>query len=229
MKAHVFCTLPDILASPLRCGTLKRAMDAGALEVLVHDLHELSPDPHHKADDTPYGGGPGMVLRVDVLAHAMESVFDGDATVLKEQFPVILLTPQGKRFDQSQARELASHETLVFLCGRYEGVDERVREHLAGREMSLGDFVLAGGEIAAAAVLEAVARLLPGVLGNDESLLQESFSGPILEYPQYTRPADWRGHRVPDVLVSGDHGRIRAWREEQARQRTLHRRPDLLD
>lgn len=228
MKAHVFCALPEVLASPLASGTIKRAREAGALEVFVHDLHELSPDAHHKADDTPYGGGPGMVLRVDVVAHAIQSVFGGDAEELKERFEVILLTPQGHRFDQAQARELASEETLVFLCGRYEGVDERVREFLAGREISLGDFVLAGGEIAAAAVLEAVARLLPGVLGNEESLAEESFARPLLEYPQYTRPADWRGRMVPEVLVSGDHGRIRAWREEKARERTRERRPDLL-
>jgi len=228
LEAHVFCTLPEVLASPLSAGVLGRAVEAGALDANVHSLHTLSPDPHHKADDAPYGGGPGMVLRVDVVAHALEAVFDRDAATLRESFPVILLTPQGEKFDQSVARELAGAETLVFICGRYEGVDERVRRHIAGREISLGDFVLAGGEIAACAVLEAVVRLLPGVLGNEESLAEESFAAGLLEYPQYTRPAEFRGWRVPDVLTSGDHGRIKAWRDEQALERTRERRPDLL-
>lgn len=228
MKVHVFCALPAVLESPLAAGPVKRAIESGILEVSVHDLHELSPDPHHKADDCPYGGGPGMVLRVDVVAHALEAVFGGDAAELRERVPVILLTPQGERFDQSVAGRLAAEDTLVFVCGRYEGVDERVREHLAGIELSLGDFVLAGGEIAAAAVLEAVARLLPGAVGNRESLDEESFAGGRLEYPQYTRPADFRGWEVPEVLTSGDHGRIRRWREEQSAERTRLRRPDLL-
>jgi tRNA (guanine37-N1)-methyltransferase len=229
LKIHIFCALPEILASPLEAGVLGRARESGALEVFVHDLHALSPDPHHKVDDTPYGGGPGMVLRVDVVAHAMESVFGGDAAELKDRLPVILLTPQGERFDQALARSLAGEETLVFLCGRYEGVDERIRQHLAGREVSLGDFVLSGGEVAAAAIIEAVARLLPGVLGNEESLAEESFARPLLEYPHYTRPAIFRVWEVPDVLTSGDHGRIRQWREQQSRERTHRRRPDLLE
>lgn len=228
LEAHVFCTLPEVLTSPLAAGVLGRAAAAGVLDANVHSLHTLSPDPHHKADDAPYGGGPGMVLRVDVVAHALEAVFDRDATTLRESFPVILLTPQGERFDQAVARELAQAETLAFICGRYEGVDERIRRHIAGREISLGDFVLAGGEIAACAVLEAVVRLLPGVLGNEESLTEESFASGLLEYPQYTRPAEFRGWGVPDVLTSGDHGRIKAWREEQALERTRERRPDLL-
>jgi tRNA (guanine37-N1)-methyltransferase len=228
LEAHVFCTLPEMLVSPLSAGVLGRAVEAGALDANVHSLHSLSPDPHHKADDTPYGGGPGMVLRVDVVAAALEAVFDKDAAALRQDFPVILLTPQGERFDQAIARELAREQTVVFICGRYEGVDERIRRHIAGREISLGDFVLAGGEIAACAVLEAVVRLLPGVLGNEESLAEESFAAGLLEYPQYTRPAEFRGWRVPDVLTSGDHGRIKAFREQQALERTRERRPDLL-
>jgi tRNA (guanine37-N1)-methyltransferase len=227
MKIHVFSALPEALASPLAVGVLGRAREAGILDVAVHDLHELSPDPHHKVDDTTYGGGPGMVLRVDVVTHAMESVFGGDAAELRDRLPVILLTPQGERFDQAMARSLAGEETLVLLCGRYEGVDERIRLHLAGREISLGDFVLSGGEVAAAAVIEAVARLLPGVLGNEESLAEESFARPLLEYPHYTRPASFRGWEVPEVLTSGNHARIKEWREEKARERTRERRPDL--
>jgi tRNA (guanine37-N1)-methyltransferase len=218
-----------MLASPLSAGIVKRAADAGAIEVHVHDLHALSPDPHHKVDDCPYGGGPGMVLRVDVVAHALESIFDADAASLRDRFPVILLTPQGERFDQAKAKALSGEDTLVFICGRYEGVDERIREHIAGQEISLGDFVLSGGEIAAATILEAMARLLPGALGNEESLSEESFAAGRLEYPHYTRPADFRDWGVPDVLTSGDHARIKAWRDEQALERTRERRPDLLD
>ena len=229
LEAHVFCTLPEMLESPLAAGIMKRAADAGAIEVHVHDLHALSPDPHHKVDDCPYGGGPGMVLRVDVVAQALESIFDDDASRLRERFPVILLTPQGERFDQARARALSREQTLVFICGRYEGVDERIREHIAGSEISLGDFVLSGGEMAAGVILEAVARLLPGALGNEESLSEESFAAGRLEYPHYTRPAEFRGWGVPEVLVSGDHARIKAWRDEQALERTRERRPDLLE
>jgi tRNA (guanine37-N1)-methyltransferase len=218
-----------VLASPLEAGVIKRAKERGVLEVFVHDLHALSPDPHHKVDDCPYGGGPGMVLRVDVVAHAIESVFGMVAAELKEKYPFILLTPQGKPFDQAAARALSEEKTLVFLCGRYEGVDERIREHLIEREISLGDYVLSGGEIAAAAVIEAVARLLPGVLGNEESLAEESFARPLLEYPHYTRPAEFHGWEVPEVLTSGDHGKIKEWRELQSLERTRLRRPDLLE
>lgn len=229
MKAHVFCTLPQALQSPLGAGVLKRAREAGALEVFVHDLHELSPDPHRKTDDTPYGGGPGMILRVDVMAHALEQVFDADASGIRDTMPVVLFTPQGERFTQETARALAGEEQVAFICGRFEGVDERVREHLASREISIGDFVLSGGEIAAAVVLEAMTRLLPGVLGNEESLCEESFANPLLEYPHYTRPSEFRGWEVPDVLLSGNHERIRQWRKQQALRRTRDRRPDLLE
>ena len=229
MKVHVFCALPEALVSPLEAGVLGRAREAGILDVEVHDLHELSQDPHHKVDDCPYGGGPGMVLRVDVVAHALQTVFGMEAWKVKEKHLVALLTPQGERFDQKAARALAREETLVLLCGRYEGVDERIREHLAGLEISLGDFVLSGGEVAAAVIIEAVARMLPGVLGNEESLAEESFAGPLLEYPHYTRPADFNGWKVPEVLTGGDHGRIREWRRQQALERTRTRRPDLLE
>ena len=228
MKAHIFCVLPEMLASPMEAGVVARAVVAGALEVVVHDLHRLSPDAHHKVDDCPYGGGPGMVLRVDVVAHAIEAVFGCEAGKLRRRMPVVLLTPQGERFSQGVACSLAGEESLVFICGRYEGVDERIRENIAGRELSIGDFVLSGGEIAAAVVLESVARLLPGVLGNERSVEEESFAGSLLEYPQYTRPASFAGWEVPEILLSGDHQRIRDWRREQALERTRTRRPDLL-
>jgi tRNA (guanine37-N1)-methyltransferase len=229
LEAHVFCTLPEMLDSPLAAGVVNRAREAGAIEVFTHDMHALSPDPHNKVDDCPYGGGPGMVLRVDVVAHALETAFDAPADSLRTRFPVLLLSPQGRTFDQAMAHELAGEETLVFICGRYEGIDDRVREHIASMEVSLGDFVLSGGEIAAAAMLEAVARLLPGALGNTASLEEESFSKGKLEYPHFTRPAEYRGWKVPEVLLSGDHARIRAWREAQAIERTRERRPDLLE
>lgn len=229
MKIHIFSAVPEAARSPLTTGIIGRAVEEGRLELNLHDLHELSPDPHRKVDDTPYGGGPGMLFRVDVIAHALEKVFGVDATVVKEDHPVILLTPQGRRFTQDAARELAAEETLVFICGRYEGFDERIREHLISLELSLGDFVLSGGEVAAAAMIDAVARLLPGVLGNVESIGQESFAAGQLEYPQYTRPATYRGWTVPAVLSSGNHAEVERWREERSLERTRERRPDLLD
>lgn len=228
MRAHVFCTLPEVISSTVESGAIRIAREAGVLEVFLYDLHRLSPDPHHRIDDAPYGGGPGMVLRVDIVAAALETVFGMDAPLVKEHFPVILLSPQGERFDQGKAKLIAEEECVAFICGRYEGVDERVAMHLASHELSIGDFVLSGGEIAVAAVIEAAARLLPGVLGNRRSLEEESFSRPILEYPHYTRPSSFRGWDVPDVLMSGDHGRIEEWRESQALERTRRKRPDLL-
>ncbi|MDD5448626.1 MAG: tRNA (guanosine(37)-N1)-methyltransferase TrmD [Actinomycetota bacterium] len=228
MKAHIFCVLPSVLSSPLETGMIGRARELDALEVMVHDLHELSPDSHHKIDDSPYGGGPGMVLRVDVVAHAFEKVFEVEAHKVKEHLPVVLFTPQGEEFNQKMARFLASQETIAFLCGRYEGVDERIREHIASYEVSLGDFVIAGGEIAAAVVLEAVVRLLPGVVGNKESLVEESFTDGLLEYPQYTRPASFKGWKVPEVLLRGNHAEIERWRREESLKRTRQRRPDLF-
>lgn len=230
MKVDIFCALPALLDSTFKAGVMERALSEGHLEIQLHDLHELSPDAvHHKIDDCPYGGGPGMVIRVDVVTEALEKVFGCGAESVREKYPVILLTPQGERFAQGTAEALAQEERLVFICGRYEGVDERVREHLASQEISIGDFVLSGGEVAAAVVIEAVARLLPGVLGNTESLEGESFREGLLEYPQYTRPVDYRGWQVPEVLLSGNHRRIEEWRKATALERTKTRRPDLLE
>lgn len=229
MKVDIFCALPALLDSAFKAGVMERALSEGHLEIQFYDLHELSPDTdHHKIDDCPYGGGPGMVIRVDVVAGAFEYVYGCSAESVRERYPVILLTPQGERFEQKKAEALALEDRLVFICGRYEGVDERVREHLVSSEISIGDFVLSGGEMAAAVVIEAVARLLPGVLGNTESLEGESFREGLLEYPHYTRPAEYRGWQVPEVLLSGNHQRIEQWRKETALERTRTRRPDLL-
>lgn len=198
-----------------------RAARAGLLDLRVHDLRSGTTDPHRSVDDAPFGGGAGMVL-------APEPIF----TVVEREDPprpLLLMGPGGRRFDQAMAEQLASGDGFSLLCGRYEGVDHRVREHLVDGEISLGDFVLAGGEVAALAVLEAVTRLVPGVMGNDESSVEESFSGGLLEYPQYTRPAEFRGWEVPSVLRSGDHGSVGRWRRAQSLARTLRERPDLIE
>lgn len=198
-----------------------RAARAGLLDLRVHDLRSGTTDPHRSVDDAPFGGGAGMVL-------APEPIF----TVVEREDPprpLLLMGPGGRRFDQERAEQLASGDGFSLLCGRYEGVDHRVREHLVDGELSLGDFVLAGGELAALAVLEAVTRLVPGVMGNDESSVEESFSGGLLEYPQYTRPAEFRGWEVPSLLRSGDHGSVGRWRRAQSLARTLRERPDLIE
>jgi len=205
----------------LEASILGRARTAGLLEVAVHDIRDWAEGRHRQVDDYPFGGGQGMVLKPDPLVAAIEAV-RGDA-------PVVLMTPQGTPFCQATARRFAEQPHLVLVCGRYEGVDERVREAWVDEEISLGDFVLTGGELPALAVIDATARLLPGVLGNEASHADESFEAGLLEYPQYTRPRDFRGMKVPDVLLSGDHGRIAQWRATQARTRTKQRRPDLLD
>ncbi|MDD5747968.1 MAG: tRNA (guanosine(37)-N1)-methyltransferase TrmD [Actinomycetota bacterium] len=228
IEAHVFCPLPQVLSSPLESGVIKKARDCNGLRVFVHDLHEFSPDRHRNIDDAPFGGGPGMVIRVDVIANALSKVFEMSPFLVREKLPVILLSPRGEKFDQEKAKELSRNKHFALICGRYEGIDERVREHFASFEISIGDYVLSGGELAALVILDAVSRLIPGVLGNYESLGEESFSGPCLEYPQFTRPSDFKGLKVPRVLLSGDHKRIREWRKTCAREITQKRRPDLL-
>jgi tRNA (guanine37-N1)-methyltransferase len=215
---------PDYLA-PLGLSLPGRARDAGLIDVHVHDLRQWARDRHHTVDDTPYGGGAGMVMKPEPWGEAFDAL-DLDAATL------VVPTPSGVPFSQALARELATRERLVFACGRYEGIDQRVLDHAATRcevrEVSVGDYVLNGGEVAALAVTEAVVRLLPGFMGNAESLAEESHQDGLLEYPVYTRPASWRGLDVPDVLLSGDHGRIARWRREQSERRTAQRRPDLL-
>lgn len=204
---------------------LGRARNAGLLEVVTHDFREWAEGKHRQVDDSPFGGGQGMVLKPEPLVAAIEAV-RGDG---EDRAPVVLLTPQGGRFGPAVAERFAALPRLVLVCGRYEGVDERVREGWIDEEISVGDYVLTGGELAAMVVIDATARKLPGVLGNDASHADESFEDGLLEYPQYTRPREFRGRVVPEVLLSGDHGKVDRWRAERALERTRQRRPDLLD
>ena len=220
MRVDVFTCLPQLLEPVLSESLLGKARESGVLDVRVHDLRDYTTDRHRSVDDTPFGGGPGMVLAPDPIFRAVESV--------QPAKPLFLLGPGGRRFDQATANELASGEGFSLLCGRYEGVDERVREHLVDDELSIGDYVLAGGEAAAFVVVEAVTRLVPGVMGNEASAEDESFGQGLLEYPHYTRPAEFRGWEVPEVLRSGDHGRVARWRRAQSLARTVDRRADLV-
>ena len=220
MRVDVFTLFPEYLAGALDASLLGKARAAGLLDLRVHDPRRFATDPHRSVDDTPYGGGAGMVLRPEPLFAAVEAA--------APPRPLLLLGPAGRRLDQAYVRSLAERPGFSLLCGRYEGVDERVAEHLCDDEVSIGDYVLAGGEAAALVVIEAVTRLAPGVLGNDASPEHESFTGGLLEEPQYTRPAEFRGWAVPEVLRSGDHARIARWGRAQALRRTLDRRPDLL-
>ncbi|WP_374456474.1 tRNA (guanosine(37)-N1)-methyltransferase TrmD [Nocardioides sp.] len=223
MRIDVVTIFPDYLA-PLELSLPGKARDKGLLDLHVHDLRDWTTDRHRTVDDTPYGGGAGMVMKPEPWGQALDAVASG-ATI-------IFTTPSGEPFTQRLAEELSGHDHLVFACGRYEGIDQRVIEHAATvgtvREVSLGDYVLNGGEVAALAITEAVVRLLPGFMGNADSLVEESHADGLLEYPVYTKPASWEGREVPGVLLSGDHARIAAWRREQAQRRTAERRPDLL-
>jgi tRNA (guanine37-N1)-methyltransferase len=220
VRIEVFTIFPDLIRPWTQSSLLGKAVRSGLLDLRVHDLRAGASDPHRSVDDSPYGGGAGMVLAPEPLFAAVEAA--------DPPRPLLLLGPSGRRFDQGWAAELAGGGGFSLLCGRYEGVDQRVADHLVDGDLSLGDFVLAGGEAAAIAVIEAVSRLVPGVMGNLESTREESFSDGLLEYPQYTRPQDFRGWPVPDVLRSGDHARVARWRRAQALARTRDRRPDLI-
>lgn len=220
MKIDVLTLFPAMFAGPLDESIIKRAREAGLLDLQIHNLRDYTHDRHRTVDDRPFGGGPGMLLKPEPLFEAVENLAN-------EQTRVLLFSPAGRRFDQAFARELSKESRLLLVTGHYEGFDERVREQLVDGEVSIGDFVLTNGALPAMVVIDAVARLLPGVLGDDESSLEESFSRGLLEYPQYTRPAEFRGLKVPDVLLSGNHAEIAKWRLEQARKRTRERRPDL--
>ena len=220
MRIDVFTLFPQYLQGAFETTILSRAVEAQLLDVRLHDPRDHTNDRHRSVDDAPFGGGAGMVMMPGPLFAAVESV--------EPPRPLLLLSPSGRRFDQRYAEELAQLDGFSLLCGRYEGVDQRVADHLCDGEVSVGDFVLAGGEAAALVMIEAVVRLVPGVLGNDVSTADESFSAGLLEYPQYTRPAEFRGWMIPEVLRSGDHGRVARWRRAEALRRTLARRPDLV-
>ena len=226
MRFDLFTLFPEICHAYLQESILKRAQAAGLLEAQVHNLRDYAEGRHLVTDDLPYGGGGGMVMKPEPVFQAVESVL-GDAAARAET-PIILMTPQGRPFTQAVAQELSRQPRLALICGRYEGFDERIRQHLATDEISMGDFVLTGGELPALAIVDAVARLLPGVLGDPSGAEDDSHASGLLEYPHYTRPPQFRGWPVPDVLISGDHARIDRWRREEALRRTFLRRPDML-
>jgi len=228
MRIDILTLFPQMFEMPFSFGIFKRAVDNGLVSLNLHNIRDYTHDKHHTADDCPYGGGAGMVLKPGPIFEAVEAIKAGIEDK-EAELSVILLTPQGRLFSQQIAQELSQNRHLVFICGHYEGVDERVREHLATDEISIGDYVLTGGEVPAMVVIDTVLRLLPGVLGSEDSSLEDSHVGGLLEYPQYTRPADYRGWKVPEVLLSGNHAQIAKWRREQIIRRTLERRPELLN
>jgi len=221
MRIDIITLFPEICRAPLSESIMKRAQENGALELHIHDLRDWTADKHHVVDDAPFGGGQGMVMKAEPIFAAVESLRQAHSLT-------VLMTPQGKRFDQNLADRMAKEQHLIVLCGHYEGIDNRVVEHLADTEISIGDYVLTNGAIAAVVLVDAVVRLIPGVLGHEQSSTDDSFRGGLLEAPQYTRPAEFRGWKVPDVLLSGNHAQIAEWRKQQALRRTRENRPDLL-
>jgi tRNA (guanine37-N1)-methyltransferase len=222
MRIDILTLFPEICRAPLEESIMKRAQTSGALELRVHNLRDWTTDKHHVVDDAPFGGGPGMVMKPEPIFTAVESLSTSESSV-------VLMTPQGRKFTQAVAAEFSSKPHLIIVCGHYEGIDHRVTDHLADAEISIGDYVLTNGAIAAVVFVDAVVRLLPGVLGHEQSAADDTFAHGLLEAPQYTRPAEFRGWKVPDVLLSGNHAEIAAWRKEQALKRTKENRPDLLE
>jgi len=223
MRFDIFTLLPETFAPYLQASILQKAAERGLLEFVLHNIRDHAHDKHHTTDDTPYGGGGGMVMKPEPIFEAVENALGSPPLC-----PVILLTPQGRVFNQKIAIELAGQPQIGLLCGRYEGIDERIREHLVTDEISIGDYVLTGGELPALILIDAIARLLPGVLGDPDGAMDDSHASGLLEYPHYTRPAEYRGWEVPETLLSGDHGKIARWRRDQSLQRTLAKRPDML-
>jgi tRNA (guanine37-N1)-methyltransferase len=223
VRVDIVTIFPELFASPFEESIIRRARDRGLLDLRVHDLRGWTTDRHRVTDDAPFGGGAGMVMKPEPIFGAVENVRSDN-----ERARVLLMTPQGRLFNHSLALALSREEHLILICGRYEGVDERVRDHLATEELSIGDYVLTGGELPALVMLDAVARLIPGAVGDEQSVEWDSFTRGLLDYPHYTRPADFRGFTVPDVLLSGHHEQVRRWRKRQAVARTLARRPELL-
>src|SRR5437868_4752379 len=221
MRIDILTLFPEVCRAPLNESMMKRAQQNGALDLHIHNLRDWTTDKHHVVDDAPIGGGQGMVMKAEPIFAAVESLRQADSFT-------VLMTPQGKRFDQNLADRMAKEQHLIVLCGHYEGIDHRVVEHRADTEISIGDYVLTNGAIAAVVLVDAVVRLIPGVLGHERSSTDDSFRGSLLEAPQYTRPAEFRGWKVPDVLLSGNHAQIAEWRKQQALRRTRENRPDLL-
>ena len=226
MHIDILCLFPEMFTSPLNESIIKRAREQGLVNIMIHNIRDYTHDKHHTVDDYPYGGGPGMVLKPEPIFEAAEAV---KQQLGVSEMPIILLTPQGRLFSQSVAQELSLHPSLMLICGHYEGLDERVCEYLATDEISIGDYVLSGGELAALVIVDATVRLIPGVLGSQDSAGTDSHSNGLLEYPQYTRPDVYQDWQVPPVLLSGNHGEIAQWRRHQAILRTAKRRPDLLE
>lgn len=226
MRIDIVSLFPEMFDGPFGHSIIKRAREAGILDTVITNPRDYAKDKHRIVDDTPFGGGAGMVMKPDPLFFAVEDILEKSS---KEKRRILLMCPGGTTFTQAKAKELAGYEQLILLCGHYEGIDERVREHLVDESLSIGDFVLTGGELPAMIVVDAVARMLPGVLGASDSAEHDSFYNGLLEYPQYTRPREFRGWQVPDILVSGDHAKIARWRRKQSLKNTLLRRPDLLE
>jgi tRNA (guanine37-N1)-methyltransferase len=223
MEIHVITIFPEMFPPVLDAGIVGRAQRSGLAQIQVHDLRDHTHDRHRTVDDSPFGGGPGMVMRPEPLFEALEAISPPPNT------PVVVLTPQGRPYGQRDAERLSAHENIVFICGRYEGIDERARTSLATEEISIGDFVLTGGEIPALVIIDSIIRLLPGAMGHgEEAVADDSHTSGLLQYPQYTRPAEYRGLGVPDVLLSGDHAAVDRWRRKEALRRTMTRRPEML-
>ena len=229
MQIFILTISPETFQGPFNCGLFQKAVDKGVVKVDIRNIRDYTHDKHHTTDDSPYGGGAGMVMKPEPIFEAVETIKTELAQKGIAEVPVILMTPQGQLFNHSIAQKLKQYENMIIICGQYEGVDERVREHLVTEEISIGDYVLSGGELAAMVVINAVVRLLPGFLGSPESLLSESHTDGLLEYPQYTRPPEFRNWAVPEVLLSGNHAQIAKWRENQSKIRTKQRRPDMIE
>jgi tRNA (guanine37-N1)-methyltransferase len=225
MQIFILTLFPEMFESPFHCGLFQKALDKGVMKVDIRNIRDYTHDKHHTTDDAPYGGGAGMVMKPEPIFEAVEAI---KTELADTNIPVILMTPQGRLLNQSIAKQLAQYDKMIFICGEYEGVDERVREYLVTDEISIGDYVLSGGELAAMVVVNTMVRLLPGFLGSPESLISESHTGGLLEYPQYTRPPEFRNWAVPEILLSGNHAQIAKWRENQSKIRTKQRRPDMI-
>jgi len=228
LRFDIITIFPEFFKSPFDVGIIRRGKEKGLIGIRVHDLRDFTSDRHRTVDDRPFGGGEGMVFKPEPIFKAVEAVREN------QQVEIVVLSAAGRKFNQAQALRLSKADQVILICGRYEGVDERVTEHLATAEISIGDFIVSGGEIAAAVVVDAVARYVPGVVGKEESILRDSFSDPasetqLVEHPHYTRPAEFRGWQVPDILISGDHEAVRKWRYEAALKKTQRNRPDLLE